>query len=86
MQSFFRSDFVTDIQLVGASSCRFPLWACDRILFPLDFCGFVVSGDERTGLVLAETEPKDCQSGPFSGVIHVVAGRNVGDTYTAVIC
>lgn len=65
MQSYCRSDFITDIQPVGVSSCRFPLWARDRILCPLDFCGFVFSGNEPTGIVLAETKPKDCQSGPF---------------------
>jgi len=85
MQFCCRSDFITDIQLVGVSSCRFPLWARDRILCSLDFCGFVVSGDERTGLVLAETEPKYSVRS-VSGVIHVVTGRNVGDTDTAVIC
>jgi hypothetical protein len=83
MLSCCRSGFITLIQPVGVSSCRFPLWARDQILCPLDFCGFVVSGDEGTGLVLAETEPKDSVRA-VSGVIHVMAGRNVGDTDAAI--
>ena len=35
-----RSYFITDIQSVGVSSCRFPLCARDQILCPLDFLRF----------------------------------------------